>query len=172
MKKLIAFSFLSFLFMTSCYYNDSDSLEAPLESEYKPIVMSRTQLVVSIKVLEAREINRPGKIYYKSGYIFMTEQYKGVHIIDNRDVTNPTNIAFIRVPGCVDIAAKNNTLYVDNAVDLVALDISNLDNIREVSRQIKVFPELPPPDLSYVPGRFSEGNRPQNSVIVGWEKVN
>ena len=65
----------------------------------------------------------PGKIYFKEGYIFINEELKGIHVIDNRNPENPQNIGFIEIPGNVDIAIKNNTLYADSYIDLGAIDI-------------------------------------------------
>ena len=54
-----------------------------------------------------REINNPGKLNYKDGYLFISETKKGIHIIDNRNLNNPINIGFINLPGNNDIATKN-----------------------------------------------------------------
>ena len=50
---------------------------------------------VGLRVLE---INNPGKLNYKGGYLFISET-KGIHIIDNRNVSNPISIGFITLPG-------------------------------------------------------------------------
>ena len=59
---------------------------------------------------------------------------KGIHIIDNRNTSNPINIAFIVLPGNYDIATKGDYLYADSYLDLVVFDISNINSIVEVNR--------------------------------------
>ena len=46
----------------------------------------------SVSFDSSREINNPGKLNYKGGYLFISETKKGIHIIDNRNVSNPINI--------------------------------------------------------------------------------
>ena len=67
---------------------------------------------------------------------------KGVHIIDNTSPSHPVNLGFIEIPGNADIAIKNNILYADSYVDLVALDISDVNDIREVDRVKDIFPGI------------------------------
>jgi len=160
---VIAICFLSFI-DTSPGYN----------AQYKPILMKRSELESAIQLKDSTSIQNPGKIYFKDGYIFISEKYKGIHIINNKDSLHPKNTAFIQIPGCVDIAIKNNTLYVDNAVDLVAIDISTIhskQNITVTKRVKNVFPEITPPGLDFVPYQFSKDNRPDNTVIVAWEQT-
>ncbi|WP_207533554.1 hypothetical protein [Desertivirga arenae] len=141
-------------------------------TDYRPILLSRESLERSITLLAAREIKSPAKIYYKDKYIFISENYKGVHIIDNQDPTNPKNISFISVPGCVDMAIKGNALYVDNATDLAVVDLENIKTSGiKVTKRIKdAFPEIVPPDGYQIPEKYSLSNRPANTVVVEWVK--
>lgn len=143
----------------------------PVEKEepyYIPVLMTREVLENSIELLPARELDNPGKIYLIDNYIFINERYKGIHVIDNENPENPLNIHFIRIPGCIDMAVKGQTLYADNAVDLVAVDLSEIDNISVTSRIRNVFPEISAPDgLHY--WSYYTINRPENTIIVGWE---
>ena len=50
---------------------------------------------------------------------------KGIHILDNTTPANPKNVAFIDIPGNMDLAVKGDILYADLYTDLVTLDISN-----------------------------------------------
>ena len=67
---------------------------------------------------------------------------------------------------------KNTSLFADNATDLVAIDLSNPENLTVTNRIINAFPEATPPDLDYIPYMFTIANRPRNTVIVGWERIN
>ena len=46
-------------------------------------------------------------------------------MINNSDPRLPVNIAFLRVPGNVDLGMKGDIIYADSDVDLVAMDVSN-----------------------------------------------
>lgn len=107
---------------------------------YEPIYLTFEELRAAGKTEAARELNRPGKLYYKDGYIFINEVSKGIHVIDNRDVNNPTNIGFINLPGSHDLAAKGNILYSDSYTDLVAIDITDPSQTSIVGREVNVFP--------------------------------
>jgi hypothetical protein len=143
----------------------------PVPSEpfpYRPIIMKREVLESSVKMLEPAKVVKPGKIFIKDNYIFINEKYHGVHIINNADPSNPVNEGFLRIPGCIDIAMKGNILYADNAVDLVAVDLSNPDNVMVTKRIRNVFPEHTPPGYDWIPWNYTADNRPQNTIIVDW----
>lgn len=72
--------------------------------------------------------------------MFINELWKGVHVVDNSSPSNPRPMAFIRVAGCLDMAATGNYLYVDNFTDLVTIDISQLPAIQVVSRINGLYP--------------------------------
>ena len=140
-----------------------------------PILMLRSDFEQSIKTLSAREMNFTSRISLKGQYIYIVELYKGVHVVNNSDPTQPEVVYFINIPGCVDIAIKDEQLYAHSAVDLVAIDITNLSTVTEITRVRDTFSELGKGDDYYsIPYKFSEGQRPENTVIVGWEnsKVN
>jgi hypothetical protein len=141
-------------------------------TDYEPVLLSRESLEKSIQLLPERKITSPAKIYYKDNYIFISEKYKGVHVVNNTDPKNPDNEAFISVPGCVDMAIKENALYVDNAVDLAVIDLSDIknSNIKITKRVRDAFPELATPDGYEVPVKFSKEERPKGAIIVEWIK--
>jgi len=141
------------------------------QTDYTPVLMKRADLERSVVLLEARAVKNPGKIYYKDQMIFLNEKYKGVHIIDNHDPLHPVNIGFLNIPGCLDIAIKNSQMFADNATDLVSIDLSIPGEVSVSSRKENVFPERTPPDLTYIPARYTISNRPENTIIVGWERT-
>jgi hypothetical protein len=110
----------------------------------EPVYLSYNALRSSFKVAEGQPIIHPGKIYFKDHYIFVNEYQKGIHVIDNSDQEAPQIVKFIEIPGSVDLAIRDNILYADSYVDLVAIDISNLEDIREVKRIQNVFPYMIP----------------------------
>jgi len=157
MKKLLIFIFL-LLFSA---FNTQDA--------YYPLLMTRSDLEASVKLTNsAMLLTHPGKIYLYKNWIFLVEKYKGIHLIDNSNPSNPLRKAFLKVPGCMDVAVRNSILYVDNAVDLVAV---HLDFIKmtatEVSRSPWTLPEIDSPD-GYIPQEYTRSKRPANTEIVGW----
>ena len=78
-----------------------------------------------MKSSPSQALKNPGKIYIYGNYIFLNEPDAGIHIIDNSQPTAPKNLAFIPIPGNVDLAVTGNTLYADSYSDLVTFDISN-----------------------------------------------
>jgi len=131
-----------------------------------PVYMSYDDLREAVKMTSARELKNPGKIYFKDNFIFINEELKGIHIIDNQNPENPQNIGFIEVPGNADIAIKNNVLYADSYIDLVAIDISDVNNPEEVQRVEDIFPyTTPPPDEDYRVAKVDE----EKGVVIDWE---
>lgn len=132
----------------------------------KPIYLSYEKLRSAVKFSEARDLVNPGKIYFKDGYLFINEEFEGVHVIDNSNPEDPTNIGFIEIPGNVDMAIKENVLYADSYVDLVAIDISNINQPVEVGRVERILPyTLPPYDNNY---RIADVDE-DKGVVIDWE---
>ena len=103
------------------------------------VKLTLAELRSSLKTLPARDLENPGKIYVKDNYLFINELKKGIHVIDNTNPSFPKAISFIQILGNIDIAVKDNILYADSYTDFVALDISNPQNVQEVSRIKEVF---------------------------------
>ena len=135
---------------------------------YKPIYVPEPD-AKTIKVIEPRDVETQGKIYIKDSYIYVGDVERGVHIIDNSDPVNPQKIAFIQIYGNHDIAIRGNILYADNLDDLIAIDISDLQNIQVSKRIAGVYP-LPsqsyPKNVAY--GTYFECVDPDKGMVVGW----
>ncbi|MDQ3073836.1 MAG: hypothetical protein M3Q97_11305 [Bacteroidota bacterium] len=165
MKKLFFLLCLGGLGFVSCT-EPNDEFDSA--HSYKPLLLHQDQLENSVTFSEKRSIARPGKIYFKDNFIYLGERYKGVHIIDNSDVRNPQQVGFINAPGCIDMAMKGNILYIDNAVDLVAIDLTDYRDPKVTERIAGVFPEHTPPDNPIIPHEFQKEQRPENTVIIEW----
>ena len=113
--------------------------ETRITRRLTPLTRSLTELRSSVKAESKHELVRPGKIYTKGNYLFINEIKEGIHVVDNSDPANPRFVSFIVIPGNGDIAVRNNILYADSFSDLVALDISDPGNAKEVSRVENVF---------------------------------
>lgn len=124
------------VFINSCKFDDcTDTIKY---QQYSPVYLTSVQLRQT-EVKEPVELNNPGKIYVYGSYLFVNELYEGVHVFDNSDPESPVNLAFLSIPGNVDIAVKSNILYADNFIDLLSFDITDPVNPRFIDRQENVF---------------------------------
>jgi len=128
--------------------------------------MSFAEFRSSFGKSEAADITHPGKIYFKDDYLFVNEYQKGIHVIDNSDPSAPEKIAFYEIMGNVDMAISGNTLFADSYIDLVAIDISDVNQPVEIGRLENVFPDVVPEGDNMYP--YTAENKP-GGVIVGWE---
>lgn len=165
MKHIILIFIISTL-LVSC---NGDYEEDFVEEGMKPVYMDKS-LAKKIFSEGAKDIINPGKINVKYPYIFINEKGKGVHVINNFNPVNPIPMAFINIPGNVDIAVRGNLLYADNFFDLLTIDISDLQNAQVVHRVSNAFPEhmmLYPQDYF---GYF-ECVDTTKGYVIGWEKA-
>lgn len=129
MKKIIHLPItILFLFFTVTFFNScvKDTCKSTLSyTIYTPVYETVAKLKENIKSGSPEDLENPGKIVILGKYIFCNEIEKGIHIIDNQNPASPKNIAFIKIPGNMDLAVKGNTLYADSYSDLVTLDVSN-----------------------------------------------
>jgi len=126
---------------------------------WEPVYRTKEEVRANIKNNLPREIERPGKIYIRGNYIFLNEIDRGIHIIDNTNKSAPKNIAFIDIPGNLDMAVKGNILYSDLYTDLVTIDITNPQQIVVKKFTENVFPER------YYGNGFSQN---QTMIIQDW----
>lgn len=126
---------------------------------YEPVYKAKEDVRANIKSNAPSSLKNTGKLYIFGNYIFLNEVDKGIHVIDNSNPSQPHNIAFIDIPGNLDLAVKGNILYADLYTDLVAIDISNPSNVVVKKIVDYVFPER-----SYSMGWGGNNNQ----VVVDW----
>lgn len=125
-----------------------------------PVYESKSEALASINGSPATPIQHAGKVYIKDNFIYLNDVNRGIHIFDNSNPAHPTQVAFLAIPGNLDIAVKNNILYADMYDELLALDISNPHNA-------KLADTVP----SFFTGRAYIGNFPanlDNKIMVDW----
>jgi len=156
---LMLFSMALTLTLTSCIWGETDDLN---ESDYEAVTVSREALETSTELLATKPLEETGKIYIKDQYLLINEPNQGFHIYDNSDPSNPTKIKFLKVLGSSDISIKGNVLYINNAVDLIALTYDASFNTIQITKRVRnVFPEMLSPD-----GFFP--NQDSNDIVVDW----
>ncbi|MCK9639058.1 MAG: hypothetical protein M0R39_04040 [Prolixibacteraceae bacterium] len=133
----------------------------------EPVYLSYKDFRASVKVISQHDLVKPGKIYTIGNYIFINEIMKGVHVYNNLNPAAPAYVGFINIPGNVDLAVKNNIMYADSYLDLVAIDITDPANAKEVGRVKEVFPYSLP---AYTQTEYRIGQVDNTKgVVVDWE---
>jgi len=133
-----------------------------------PIFEVLTKFRETIKSHPATEICVAGKITVDGNYIYLSEPYKGIHVIDNSNPASPKNVSFINIPGNEDMAISGKTLYADAYGDLVTFDISNPLDVVAKNFAANVFPDHA--IYIFAPGFAGGSNFNPDSVniIVGY----
>jgi hypothetical protein len=163
MKKIVVIIFC--LALSSCIFDNwgETGVVDPIWSRFEPITLTREAFENSIEIQEKIPVTESSKIYIINDYIFVNDKRTGFHIFDNTDQANPIKKKFLKIPGATDIAIRNNTLYINQATDLVVLSLDYNTFQVEVKKRLKnVFPELQSPDGDYF---YSE-----DKVVVNWIK--
>jgi hypothetical protein len=131
-------------------------------SYFKPVYKTRAEVQAAARSISPEDISTPGKLFLRGNYVFLNEVDKGIHIIDFSNPASPKNIAFLRIPGCQDMAVRGNFLYADCYTDLVTVDIT--DPQKAV---VKQFIEGVFPHRRYTRGFLSDTSR----IITEWVRV-
>jgi hypothetical protein len=139
MKKLLRYGLFSILTI-SLFTQCKKSPSARYEMIQIPKVISLADMrSLPVGITKAQTATKTGKIYIYNDYLFINEPNKGIHIYNNANPSNPVNISFLQIPGNIDLAVHNNILYADSYIDLLAFDISSINNIKLVKRTPEVF---------------------------------
>src|SRR5690606_2169924 len=89
--------------------------------------------------LANRPMENTGTIYVYGNYIFVNEFQKGIHVLDNQNPAAPQPIGYIDIPGNTHFTIKNDILYANKLEDLLAIDISDIRQPRQVNRLDDMF---------------------------------
>lgn len=112
-----------------------------------------------------------GKIYSYKQYLLVNEPLKGVHFFDNSDPSAPVNLGFLPIHANVDMAVRNNLLYVNAYTDLLTFDISNIAAPQMVCRVEDAFNFTAVHQLSgYDPELPMEYYQQGQGVVIGWKQ--
>lgn len=110
---------------------------------YTPVTKTLAEVRSEAKLSSPIPLKNPSKIYVKGNYLLISETWKGIHVIDNTNPSSPKNVGFIKVPGNVDMATKNNALYADMNRELWTIDITDPTNPSVKNIIENVFPWYP-----------------------------
>lgn len=143
MKKFVipfVLMFSGLFLFSSCLKDECTSTRTFIK--YDPVFLTDEEIRAEVRMESPREMENPGKIYVYGKYLFINEIREGVHIYDNSDPSSPQNIGFITIPGNVDISIKENILYADNYIDLLAINLSDLQNPEVIYRDENAFDDF------------------------------
>jgi len=105
-----------------------------------PVYMSYAELRAAVRSETPRPLDSIGRIYAYGTTLFINERNLGIHVYDNSDPFAPKAVAFINIPGNLDIEVRNDNLYADSFIDLVTIDVSDPTAITVLDRVESVFP--------------------------------
>jgi len=88
---------------------------------------------------DIRELINPGKIYVSEDILLIGEEKEGIHIYDNTDPENPTQISFIQIPSNKEFYVEANTIYAESHYDMLKIDITNARSPQLVQRIENAF---------------------------------
>lgn len=129
---------------------------------YRPEYRTKAEVRSEARSSTPVTVSNPGKLFLMGNFVFLNEVDKGIHVIDFSQPAAPKNIAFIKIPGCVDMAVRGNYLYADCYTDLVTMDITNPRQV-----VVKRFIEGVFPHRRYTNGFVAD----TNLVITDWVRV-
>jgi hypothetical protein len=133
----------------------------------RPIYIPLSELG-AIKNLPPQTIGQTGTIFLRDTLFFMLEFKKGIHVFNILDTMNTAALTFWNIPAITDFTISGNRIYADSWRDLVTIDISDLYQIKEVSRNKDTFqPVLYPPLYDGIFECVDESK----GVLIGWQTV-
>lgn len=170
--------FISFIvLLSSCYQNDNNLKIPTVTIGFKPVYVDSSSINDVIFSTSPKILVKPGKIYKYGNMLLISDEDKGIHVIDNTDKTNPVKMAFINIPGNRDIARKGNFLYADCNGNIITIDISDPLNskVTNISNSISLNALRPPNDLvmkhfSGYERVFYECADEKKGYLLSWEK--
>ncbi len=133
-----------------------------------PVYESLSKYREGIKSQPPAGISITGKITVAGKYIYLSEPYKGIHVVDNSNPSRPVNVSFINIPGNEDMAVRGNTLYADAYGDLVTFDISDPLHVVAKNFTTNAFPDH---SIYFAGDALNRGTMPDPdsiNVIIGW----
>jgi hypothetical protein len=153
----------SVMSMTSCV---KEPIPGPRNVMGKMPVYLALDSLKDIRSMPPQPIVQTGTIFLLDSLFFVLDYRKGVHVFSFLDSANTEAIAFLKVPAATDFSVSGSRMYVDSWRDLITIDISNLLNIKVLSRSGGVFsPSLFPPLYR---GSF-ECVDEMNGAVIDWK---
>ncbi len=158
--RMVAVIAVAFLF--SACKKDITSKKTQTYTIYTPTYQSKASVLGSLNGNPSQSIEHAGKLYIKDNFIYLNDVNKGIHVIDNSNPSHPVQVAFLSIPGNLDIAVKGNILYADMYSGLLVLNIANPRNAGLITTVDNFFK-----GRMYLNGHPAELN---GTVAVEWKQ--
>ena len=127
------------------------------------MIIARLDFEASTEFESPQPIINSGKIYVIDEFLFVNEKNLGFHVFDNSNPESPVNIGFLKVLGSSDLAIKDDVIYINNAVDLIAIQPNFSTATIEITKRIpNTFPQM------FSPDGFQFYNLQEDEIIVNW----
>ncbi|MGR6872985.1 hypothetical protein ACU6U9_11895 [Pseudomonas sp. HK3] len=139
---LIAPAFLGACFVSMGCYEGCDDDEFTC---VEPVTLTWADLRADVIPVYSNSttLTSAGKIYVNGNHLFIIDNYRGVHIFDQTDNQNPIRVAFVPIPGALNLSLQGDSIYVNSFTDFLVI---NYQKILEgafdqsyVSRQQNMF---------------------------------
>ncbi len=108
-------------------------------THYAPVYITQAEYDAPIQYESVRPMENTGTIFAYGSYLFVNEFQKGIHIIDNQQPAHPESLGFIDIPGNTHFTIRKDVLYANKMEDLVAIDVSNIEQPKQVNRLKDLF---------------------------------
>ena len=163
LKKLLGTGLItgSFILSMACMEEEIEC-NPSFNTCVKPITLTWEELREDInpEYGNTAVITVPGKIHVKDKYLFIVDNYRGVHIFDQTDPQNPMRLVFIPIKGALDISINNELMYVNSYTDLVIINyqliLNGSFNATDMSRKKLIF-NIPNYSSFFPKGIYLEG---------------
>ena len=161
MKKNLLLIIFAALALGSCkkYKNKEVYANVPVYMDYDSF-RSSFSFEVGVPITGA------GNIFVYNQFIFLSEEDKGIHIINNSNNADPIVQGFMNIPGNTQMAVKGNYLYANSFIDLLVIDLSDINNPQLVNRIKDVFEYATPAINDTYPVADVHKDR---GVVVSWK---
>lgn len=117
---------MAFIFLTACNNNSGKNCTTEVVNKRERVeYYSAAEMRKEPSFSGPKALKNPGKVFWMGDYIYLADGQNGIHIIDNQKGSKLEPIAFIKIEGNWDIAAKGQYLYADSYADLLVFDLSN-----------------------------------------------
>jgi hypothetical protein len=132
----------------------------------EPVTLSWEDLRADIEPTSGNTttLTSAGKTYVNGNYLFVIDNYRGVHIFNQTDKQNPIRVVFIPVPGALTLSIQGDELYINSFTDFLVINYQKiLDGAFDqtyVSRQEDMF--LPPAFTNFVPDEYALKGEPED----------
>lgn len=171
MKKITIACCLFALMASGCIKKDSKNVGEV--KGYVPIYVAETTAKEITFSATPKATVHAGKILVLGNRLFQVEAGEGVHVINISNPSSPVKLGFLKVPGCTELSAKNNELFLNNYNDLVVVTGTASfmpGTVSVLKRVANAFPEA----LNSYPtnrGIYFECPDPSKGIIVGWQEA-